>query len=191
MDNSYEIILLEKLKADDKSAFTIIFSKYYNDLVVFAGSFVYNFDTAEEIVQDVFVNLWNNRNSLTIKISLKSYLLKTIHNKCIDWRRHLKVRDKYTSEILQNSEVFDFDPEHYMLGSELQQLIDDTLSKLPDDVVKAYYMSRIEGLKYSEIAEKLNVSVRTIEVRIGKALQLLRDYLKDYFIAFVLFINML
>ena len=188
MDKLYENILLSKLKAGDKSAFTVIFSAYYSGLVVFANSFLKDLKIAEEIVQDVFVKIWDERAGLDIKTSVKSYLLKIIHNKCIDWRRHVKVRDRYSADFKENAEIFDYDPEHYLLGSEIQDKIDKALAELPADVAETFRMSRYEGLKYHEIAEKQNVSVRTIEVRVGKALQMLREHLKDYLAILILFV---
>jgi RNA polymerase sigma-70 factor (ECF subfamily) len=188
LDNIYELLLLERLKQSDKTAFSVLFTAYYSDLVVFASSYLKDIHVAEEIVQDVFVKIWDDRAALDIKTSLKSYLLRTVHNKSIDWRRHLAVRDKYSADIKENTTIFDYDPEHYLLGSEVQQIIDSVISKLPSDVAETFRMNRYDGLKYHEIAEKLQVSVRTIEVRIGKALQMLREHLKDYLVVLLVFL---
>ncbi len=179
--NLYEKILFEKVKQNDKNAFTIIFSNYYNDLVMFASTFSKDKDIAEEVVQDVFVKLWNERHYINVESSLKSFLLKSVQNKCIDWLRHLKSREKFINEsnLIRNN--FENNTEDYLLYSELSENIENILSKLPDDICQAFKMNRYEGMKYNEIAEKLDVSVRTVEVRIGKALHLLREHLKDYF----------
>lgn len=188
LEFTYEVLLLEKLKQSDKTAFSVIFTAYYPDLVVFANSYLKDYKVAEEFVQDVFVNIWDDRATLDIRSSFKSYLLRTVHNKCIDWQRHLKVRDNYSTNFKETSIMFDYDPEHYLLGSEVQHIIDSTISKLPSDIAETFRMNRYEGLKYHEIAEKLQVSVRTIEVRIGKALQMLREHLKDYLVVLLIFL---
>lgn len=175
-----EKVLLNSLIGGDKEAFSTIFSAYYRDMVTFALSFTHEPDTAEEIVQETFVKLWEEHLNLKINESLKSYLLKSVQNRCIDWFRHKKVRQIHMNEVINNSVLFEYDTDNYMLRSELEGQIKKALLLIPDDYKEAFQMNRDEGLKYQEIAEKLNVSVRTIEVRISKALHLLREQLKDY-----------
>jgi RNA polymerase sigma-70 factor (ECF subfamily) len=175
-----EKALLDKLVSGDRDAFSVIFSAYYRDLVLFAINIVHDRDTAEEIVQDNFVKIWEERRDLNITASLKSYMLRSVQNRCIDWYRHKKIRQAHSDEVTTSQILFEYDTENYLFGSELESLIKKTLSVIPSDYSEAFRMSREEGLKYSEIAEKLNVSVRTIEVRVSKALHLLREHLKDY-----------
>jgi RNA polymerase sigma-70 factor (family 1) len=177
----YEKALLTKLKAGEKNAFSVVFIKFYQDLVLFALNFTHEAASAEEIVQDTFVKIWEEHDIININVSIKSYLLKSVHNKCIDWLRHLKVRQNYVNEISANPIIYDFNTENYLINSELEDLVRITLDKLSPDVARAYRMHRFEGLKYNEIADILKVSVRTVEVRIGKALCSLREELKDYF----------
>jgi RNA polymerase sigma-70 factor (family 1) len=186
--NMYEPILLEKMKKDDQSAFSFIFASYYTDLVIFAGTFIRSKDIAEEVVQSVFVKLWDDRHAIDIKTSLKSYLLRTVQNRCIDLIRHLKIKEKHSISVLENPVLYENDTENYILYSELESKIEAVLSQLPTDVAQAFRMNRYEGLKYSEIAEQLNVAVRTVEVRISKALQKLREALSDYLVAIILFV---
>jgi RNA polymerase sigma-70 factor (family 1) len=175
-------ILVQRLKQGDQAAFTVIFSHYYADLVLFANTFMRDIPLAEEIVQDVFLKLWENRESIVIALSLKSFLLKTIQNKCIDRIRHMKVRDRYLENINEHQALFENDADNYLLFSELQRDFDKALEKLPNDVKQTFCLHRIEGCTYPEIADKLGISVRTVEVRISKALFLLREQLKDYLI---------
>ncbi len=175
-----ENVLVSKLKSGDNSAFSTIFSAYYRDLVLFAARFTRNQENAEEIVQDIFVKLWENHESLKIDISLKSFLLKSIQNKCIDMIRHRKIKDIHVSYVLENQTLYECDTDNYVLFSDLKEQIDKTLDRLPDELSGVFRMSRYKGLKYDEIAGILNVSVRTIEVRIAKALNVLRAELKDY-----------
>jgi RNA polymerase sigma-70 factor (ECF subfamily) len=180
--------LISKLKAGDISAFTNIFSAFYKDLVVFATRFTKDINIAEEIVQVTFVQLWEEHDSININSSLKSYLLKTVNNKCIDWFRHNKIIKEHTDFVLETAIYYEYDTENYVLHSELEGKIEEVLALLPDEISKVFRMNRFKGLKYQEIAELLGVSVRTIEVRIGKALHLLRTHLKEYFPSFTLFV---
>jgi RNA polymerase sigma-70 factor (family 1) len=175
-----EQLLVRRLKTGDKEAFSDIFSVYYKDLVLFAFSFTRDREDSEEIVQDVFVKLWEDHEKITIEGSIRSYLLKTIQNKCFDRHRHKQVRDQHGSYVIENSPLFDYDTENYILYSELELLLEKAISKLPENLKETFEMSRFEGIKYQDIANKLNVSVRTIEVRISKALELLRISLIDF-----------
>jgi RNA polymerase sigma-70 factor (ECF subfamily) len=180
--------MISKLKDGDVSAFTNIFSAFYKDLVVFAVRFTKDINIAEEIVQDTFVHLWEEHGAIIINTSLKSYLLKTVNNKCIDWFRHNKIIKEHMDFVLDTSIYYEYDTENYILHSELEGKIEEALAFLPDEISKAFRLNRFKGLKYQEIAELLGVSVRTIEVRIGKALHLLRTHLKEYFPTFTLLV---
>lgn len=184
---SYERILLEKLTRNDQGAFTIIFTKYYTNLVRFSFGITRNADASEEIVQDVFLKLWESRNALEIHSSLKSFLLKSVQNRSIDSLRHSSITHKYASLVLDHPILSENDTENYILFSELENKFDHALSKIPAEYAEVFRMSRIEILSYHEIAGKLGISVRTVEVRIGKALSLLREELKEFLIlAFIL-----
>lgn len=177
-----EKVLISKLKVGDYSAFSDIFTAYYQDLVMFAARFTHDLNNAEEIVQDTFVRLWEEHKSIKINILLKSYLLKTVQNKCIDWYRHKKIMQTHNNFVMGCSPQFEYDTDSYILHSELQEQIEAALGKLPEEISEVFRMNRYKNLKYHEIAEIMGVSVRTIEVRIGKALHMLRDYLKEYFV---------
>ena len=150
-------------------------------MVFFAYSFTHELTTAEDIVQDTFVKLWEEHEKLNVTVSLRSVLLKTIQNKCIDWHRHKKVLNNHSTFIIDNSPLYDYDTDNYVLRSELEGRIENAVASLPENIKEAFEMNRYEGLKYQEIAIRLNVSVRTVEVRISKALDLLRKKLVDYF----------
>ena len=176
----FELLLIEKLKSGDPDSFSDIFSAYYKDLVFFAYSFTHDLSSAEDIVQDTFVKLWEDHENLNVTVSLKSILLKTIQNKCIDWHRHKKIVNNHSTYIIDNSPLYEYDTDNYVLRSELEESIEKAIVNLPEKFKEAFEMNRFEGLKYQEIATKLNVSVRTVEVRISKALGLLRKGLIDF-----------
>ncbi len=175
----FEQLLIKKLKAGDPESFSDIFSAYYKDLVFFAYSFTQELPGAEDIVQDTFVKLWEDHEKLNVTFSLKSILLKTIQNKCIDWHRHKKIVNNHSIYIINNSPLYEYDTDNYILRSELERRIEKAIINLPEKLKEAFEMNRFEGLKYQEIASKLNVSIRTVEVRISKALDMLRKSLID------------
>ena len=100
-----ENALVQRMLGGDETAFSIIFKTYYIDLVLFASTFVRDKPEAEEIVQDVFIRLWENRESVIITSSLRSFLLKSVQNKCIDTIRHLKIVDNYQSKLKESSVI--------------------------------------------------------------------------------------
>jgi RNA polymerase sigma-70 factor (ECF subfamily) len=177
-----EKVLVSNLTKGNSSAFSCIFTAYYKDLVIFASRFTKDLDSAEEIVQDSFVRLWEEHETINVNISLKSFLLKTVQNKCIDSYRHKKIMQEYNNYAMGVPPQTEYNTDSYILHSELQEQIEAALDKLPKEMSDAFRMNRYKGLKYNEIAEIMGVSLRTIEVRIGKVLHMLSNHLKEYFI---------
>ncbi|GGJ93168.1 RNA polymerase sigma-70 factor [Parabacteroides faecis] len=181
LDKQQEYFVMSALRQDSKEAFSLLFQTYYTDLVLFCGNFVKDKDSCEDIVQSIFLKLWNDRKNIQIEISLKSYLLKAVRNSCLDEFRHIEIVRQYETEY--GSSVLDnYDTENYILYSDLYAHLSRALEKIPDLYKEAFVLNRFEGLKYREIAEKLNVSERTVEVRVSKTLDLLRKQLKDFFV---------
>lgn len=172
--------LLIGLKKGDAEAFSQLFMTYYKDLVLFGGNYLPDKEMCEDIVQSVFLRLWNEHTSLEIETSLKSYLLKSVRNSCLDEIRHRDVVHQHEEFVLSNTMLDEIDTDLYVLYSDLSRHLEKALDKLPAACREAFDMNRFQGLKYREIAERLNVSERTVEVRISKALALLRHHLKDF-----------
>lgn len=184
LEKQQENFVLSALRQDSKEAFSLLFQTYYTDLVLFCGNFVKDKSSCEDIVQSIFLKLWNDRKNIQIETSLKSYLLKAVRNSCFDEFRHIEVVRQYETEY--GSSVLDnYDTENYILYSDLYHHLSRALENIPDLYKEAFLMNRFEGLKYREIAEKLNVSERTVEVRVSKTLDLLRKQLKDFFILLI------
>lgn len=175
-----EHYLLSRLKQGDAEAFTLLFRHYYKDLVLFGGLFLPDQAVCEDIVQSLFLKLWKDRTTLAIETSLKAFLLKSVRNSCLDEIRHSNVKREHESYVTTHNVLEHVDTENYILYSDLYQQLQQALDKLPEASREAFEMNRFEGLKYKEIAEKLNVSERTVEARIGKAIELLRKHLKDF-----------
>lgn len=180
LDTQQENFLLSALRQDNKEAFSLLFQKYYTDLVLFCGNFVRDKSSCEDIVQSIFLKLWNDRKSIRIETSLKSYLLRAVRNSCFDEFRHLEIVRQYESDP-DHSVLDSYNTENYILYSDLSAHLQQALDQLPAPYREAFEMNRYEGLKYREIAVRLNVSERTVEVRVGKALEMLRKLLKDFY----------
>ncbi|MDR1344927.1 MAG: RNA polymerase sigma-70 factor [Tannerellaceae bacterium] len=176
------------LKEGNTDVFSSLFRTYYKDLVLFGSAYIPNRTICEDIVQSVFLKLWNDRETLEITTSFKSYLLTAVKNSCLDEIRHRNIVHEHESYALTFQLRNDIDTESYVLYSDLRSHLTEALSKLPATYREAFEMNRFEGLKYKEISARLNVSERTVEVRIGKALLLLRQHLKDFLGLFVFFL---
>jgi RNA polymerase sigma-70 factor (family 1) len=183
----YEKILLEKLRTGDKAAFTVIFTGYYSDLVRFSYTFSKNQSISEEIVQEVFLDMWEKRDRLAILTSLKSYLLKTVQNRSIDWLRHAGVERRYNSKLLLKPGMQENETEKYVLHSELNSHLIKAIKKIPPEYAEVYMLSRNEMLSYSEISERLGIPERTVKERISKALAALRGELKEFLTVLVIY----
>lgn len=181
LDKQQENFVLAALKHDSKEAFSLLFQTYYADLVLFCGNFLKDKSSCEDIVQSIFLKLWHDRRTIQIETSIKSYLLKAVRNSCLDEYRHIEIVRKYETE--HKSSVLDtYDTDNYILYSDLYTHLIRALDKIPPLYKETFVLNRFEGLKYREIAEKLDVSERTVEVRVSKTLDLLRKQLKDFFI---------
>ena len=176
-------LLLCNMGNSSDEAFATLFRKYYKDLVLFAGTILREQTVCEDIVQTIFLRLWDNRDRLRIETSLKSYLLSAVRNSCIEELRHRKIVSVHQQETLSGSALGDHDTARYILYSDLNDHLQEALGKLPPKLRECFEMNRFQNLKYREIAEQLNVSVRTVEVRIGDALNLLKNYLGEFYTA--------
>jgi len=169
---------LQKIYAGDVKAFESVFEYYYQQLCSFTLKYLKDPDDAEEVVQDTFVKFWNKRKEINITSSLKSYLYQSVKNASLNRIQHLKVvRDHEESHVKPTSAYQSSDP---LVEMELQEKINSSLEQLPPERKKIFLMSRNEGLKYKEIAEKLNISIKTVENQMGKALKFMRTELAEF-----------
>lgn len=171
--------LVEQFKKGNKQSFEILFRSYYAPLCLFATKYVSNNDDCEEIVQELFFKLWENRKTLQITSSVKGYLFSSIKNQCFNYLKHQKIKNKHQAETIreyENSLDSDFDfPETGLL-----QKISESIEALPPRRREIFKLSREQGLKYQEIADQLGLSVKTVETHLGLALKSLRETLKQY-----------
>ena len=170
--------------------YEILFKTYYSTLCNFACKYLKDKDLAEEKVQDVFYKIWKNREQITVTISIKSYLYQSVKNICLQYLEHLNVERRYEKSIEHYSLINNFDPQDEMEINETFQLYDNTLNSLPTRCKEIFQLSRNEGLKYREIADKLSISIKTVEANIGKALQVFRLSFKKYSLIILFLFNL-
>lgn len=185
----YEQQILEGLKQGRENALEMVFRTYYQPLCRYAYTFLNDRDEAEEVVQAAFIAVWDKRQKLSIEASLKSYLFRMVRNSCLNVIKHNKVRQLYAAESLSFGEPVAETTSQSILAVELEKKISDSLNDLPDQCRLVFQLSRFEELKYAEIAAQLNISLKTVENHMGKALKILRTKLKDYLPVFLLLMN--
>ncbi len=144
-------------------------------------------DASEEIVQEVMFRIWVNRNSLNITGSIRSYLIRAVRNSCLNLLKHLDIREDFRVKHEGMDRGFSSSPEELMMVSELEQKVRDAIDNLPLERKRIFILSRYDGLSYSEIAEKLGISIKTVENQMGKALKTLREDLSEYLPLLTLF----
>ncbi len=160
----------------DKASFEALFRKFFPALMAFSLKYLPDEDDAREVVHNVFINLWDKRATLDASQSLKSYLFTAVHNRSLNvLRDRRKFSDEDMPELSSEENV------HAQMESvELEEHINAVIAGLPDKCREIFELNRFDGLKYGEIAEKLGISVKTVENQMSKALRILREKLAHY-----------
>lgn len=170
-------IIFQQIKKGDEAAFSRLFDGYYSALCMFANKYLRDMDLSRSLVQQVFIDLWTKRESITVSTSVKSYLYTTVKNRCIDVLR----KEKTTTAISESVENLNQIPFRDLIEeAELNDRINASINQLPEKCREIFLLCRFEGLKYSEISENLGISVKTVEMQMGIALKKLRENLSDY-----------
>jgi RNA polymerase sigma-70 factor (ECF subfamily) len=172
--------IMEGIKAGNLRVFEDFFRTFYQPLCYYALKYVSSADTAEEIVQDLFYTLWEKREELSITTSLKAYLYTATHNRCLKYLDHRKIEQKFEKYYREQTAEHVESPSDLTGMNEIQRIINKTLDSLPEKCSRIFRLNRFEGLRYSDIAKKLSISIKTVEANMGKALKLLRENLKEY-----------
>ena len=177
---SQENEILNQIRQGDLKEFEFMFRTYYKELCNYAFQYFHDKDTSEEIVQDLFYKLWIKKETLVIKTSIRAYLYKAVYNNTMLFLRKKKSREKIELMPEEVDHAYVNEPEIPMQYTELDRIIQETIVSMPERVRKIYELSRLEGLKYKEIADRLSISIKTVEANMGKALKLFRQNLKNY-----------
>ena len=181
--NKQDQIILDGIKKDCESSFDRLFKKYYQKLVYFSIRIVKDPDLANEIVQELFVSFWEKRHQLEPAISLQAYLYRAVYNNSIhSINKHKRFQKTDLSILKEAPEDFN----HAMEATELEIAIFNQIEQLPDACKKIFKLSRFNEMKYLEIAEKLGISVKTVETQMSRALKFLRQHLEIYIKLFIM-----
>lgn len=183
MNRSTEIVA----ELASKEAYEVLFKTHYAPLCAYACGFVKEVSAAEEAVQEIFVKLWHKREDITITQSVKAYLYTAVRNACLNQIKHIAIREEYkiyNQETIERSHV---SIEDTLDANTLQEKIRHAIDTMPPVRKKVFTLSRYEGLKYHEIAAQLNISVKTVEHHMGKAIQYMRIALQEYLVWGVIF----
>lgn len=163
--------------------FETCFKHYFGPLHAYASTILKDPDAAEEVVQTVFLKLWEKRASLHITVSLKAYLYKSVYHRSLNTLKHEKVKAKHLETSLYEynetitSQAFRNTPDQ---ASELMHQVQKIVNRLPEKCRRVFQLSRFEELKYQEIADRLGISIKTVEAHMGKALKSLREGLTEF-----------
>ena len=176
-DMNDKIKHIQEVKSVDTATFEQLFTDHYDPLYRYCQTMVKDQNDTEDIVQSVFLDLWHDRSKLVIHTSFKAYLYKAVYFRCMNKIKHDKVASKYSNTITNTESTAVTDT---LIIQEIADKIKETIESLPEQCRKIFSMSRMDGLRYNEIAEKLNLSPKTIENQMGKALKTMRVALSEY-----------
>ena len=186
--NYLEKELLEKIRNSDTRAFDVVFNRYYSVLCVFATDLLMKSELAEEIVQDVFLKFWDHRNTIQINSSLKAYLFKMVQNHCYN-----SIRDKAALKKIKEVSIEDFTLQFELTkidntdsvfdklwSAEMERELEKVIDTLPEQCKNIFYLSRMDGFTYAEIAKKLDISVSTVKTQMSRAMEKLEVVVKTF-----------
>ncbi|KXX72630.1 RNA polymerase sigma-70 factor [Flammeovirga sp. SJP92] len=179
-ENLEEEALIDLVKGGDRFAWEYITKEYYQAILNFINGMVKDWETAEELVQDIFVNFWSKRESLNINLSLKAYLYRSARNHTLNFIKRRNFERDYQKGVAERMVISSNDTEDTYHFSELEKRLSEAIEELPEKMKEIFKMSRFEDLTYKEIADALDIPVRTVHYQIGLALKQLREKLKGH-----------
>ena len=168
--------MIKGLRSGRESAYEQLFKEFYQPLTVFANGYVEDLESGKEIVQDLFVHLYEKRKNLVITTSIKSYLYQSVRNRCLNHLKHRQVQ-KMHHDRMKTELNFSDNLEDKIRETELEHMVSKVVEQLPPQCRRIFNMSRVSGLSNGEIAEQLKISKRTVETQISNALKVLREKL--------------
>ncbi|HEX2847865.1 MAG TPA: RNA polymerase sigma-70 factor [Chitinophagaceae bacterium] len=184
-DQSLNTLLAKK----DEAAFEQVFKTYFKNLHAYACTILKDEDEAEEMVQQVFFKLWERAENLSFNGPIAAYLYRAIHNECLNYLKHQKVRSNHQLYVAHSMKNQADHAQGKVMGKELEARYKKALEELPEQCRLIFQLSRFADMKYREIADELDISVKTVENQMGKALKLLRQKLVEFLSVLFLFLN--
>jgi len=179
--------LIKQVSNDDVGAFEVLYKKHYRMVYNYARHFINDPTTCQDVVQDVFTYIWESRHKLEIKKSFKSYLMSACHNTCLNHLNKQRVKQKHVTQIINRSGNY-HDGYDVIFEDELKEAIDNAMEDFPEQCREVFILSRMKGLKHKEIGKILNISPKTVETQIYRALKMLKKKLVITF--FIIFYNL-
>lgn len=171
--------LLDRLRHDGHEAFDAIFRAHYAQLVAVASAIVREPAVAEELAQEVMLELWRRRHALVVQESLRAYLLRATRNRALNHVRHLRVQRLGEPYARGEASTPAAAPQQLVEG-EIREALDEAVQALPERCRQVFELSRVQGLRHTEIAREMGISVKTVEAQMGKALRILRERLAPW-----------
>lgn len=165
---------------DDQTAYRSLFEQYYVALCQFARRYIDDQETREDIVQDVFFTIWEKRKTISPTISARNYLVTCVRNLCLNYLRDQGYKQDYETNIQKRIPAYVENQDDIYTLQELRELLNKTLAKLPPEYRLAFEMNRFENKSIEEIAEIMGVSDRTVKRYKSRAIEILKEELKDY-----------
>ncbi|WP_369012935.1 RNA polymerase sigma-70 factor [Flavobacterium anhuiense] len=192
----FELDLFHSFKEGDETAFKFFYDKYFKRIQSFSIQFIYDQDEAENLAQEALLHLWQSRENVESLNGIQAFLFTYAKSKCLNLIRHNKVKNKFKNDLLNHKErelnievlnSIQFDP---LELTELERIIQESISYLPPKTREVFIKKRFENKKNAEIAEELGVSLKAVEAHMTKALKILKTRLSDYlFLIFILIYN--
>ncbi len=171
---------VERLREGNLAAFEALFRRYYEELCLFCLQYVRDPEVAEDLVQDLFVRIWEQRNTLNPQGSSRGYLFAATRNRALNYLKHKQVEQNWTAEATQVPPGESDRPDENLQYNETIDAFEKALNALPEGQRTVFLLSRRHDLTYAEIASLLGISVKTVETQMGRALRRLREDFSDF-----------
>lgn len=172
-----QIELVERIRSSDHIAFETLFNKYHSKLCVFSNSYVKSLDIARDVVQEVFIKIWNNREDFYINQSLKAYLYMAVRNQSLNFLQQRKQKQRLKEMLKRRQDLNDEIRQDKFHTEELTERVWKLVEQLPERRRTIFILYRKHGLSYVEIAEVMDIARKTVENQLGKSLNFLRENL--------------
>lgn len=169
--------LVKRIQAGDKEAFEKLFYKYYAMLCVFSNSYVKSIDTSRDVVQDVFIKIWDNRENFVITQSLKAYLYQAVRNQSLNYLEKNSQKRRLEESLTRQRKIDSEEKEIELNTEELTEKIWKLVEQLPERRRTIFILYRKHGLSYKEIGQVMDITRKTVENQMGRSLQFIRDQL--------------
>ena len=172
--------LVALLKEGSQQAFAELYIRYYDSLFFYCKKYLKDESGAEDIVQDIFMQLWDTHDTINITSSFSGYIYTSAHNRILKMIRHFDVHSRYAQHILMNAKEWTNETEDSIMNNDFTALLNEMMERLSPKQKEVFRLSRIEGLTYKEISEMLQISIPAVQKHASIALEKIKEHLKKY-----------